>query len=210
VGKNITLDVPLYRQPKDSYQCTAACARMILAFDGRAETLQALAKELGIGKTVGAFLPRLGTLFLHRGYDVRIRGWEFWFPNGLFYLPPERTRQALLRWCGKQGSTKYGQQLREFLPKGGRYEFGPVTGADISAELIAGRPAILDLDSAILCAKRARTNRHSVVATALAGNDVVVNDPSTTYGGRRTYPLDRVLYCCHAIGGSIISVRPAR
>lgn len=183
---------------------------MILAFDGRPEPMRRLVKELGIGKTRGAYLPRLGTLFLDRGYDVTIIGWERWFPHRLFWTEPGSAERELRRCACRDRRSKYSRQLVEFLDKGGRYELRPVTLADIARCLRTGRPPIINFNSALLCTRREHETRHVSVVTGLSRHDVTINDPSHRYGGTRTYAIDRLLYCCHTVGGQIVCITPKK
>lgn len=183
---------------------------MILAFDGKDEPMRKLVKELGTGNTSGVHLPRLGTLFLDRGYAVTIIGYETWFPHRFFAAPPGPDVKEIRRWARRDPRTKYSRQLLEFLDKGGTLEVRPVKVADIRAALASGRPPIIDFDSALLCGKREWSASHVSVVTSLDRLNVTINDPSFRYGGMRTYAMEQLLYCCHRNGGSIVRVEPRR
>lgn len=203
------LDVPLFRQSKDSVECGLISLKMINSYYRKSSELLNLAKL--IKQQGGVYSPQLALEALSHGYSIEIV-----------------TRNPLLVWKEHKNLTqqKIVAKLKEklknlteekdkvpvryfikFLEKGGILNIRIPSKEDIEEEIKQKRPLIVFLTTSTLYQKNLAdtTNNkinytfHTVVVTDIQNGKVFINDPFWgEEGGEKEYPIDEFLYAVYA------------
>lgn len=214
MGKTVSVAAPLLLQQPRAYDCLPACAAMLMAFHGRCAEIGSIASGMRTAKKSGTYTCDAGLYLLRQGFDVRIIEWDWEFPNRFLRLDRQEAGPEIRQWCRRRlrqrfcPRKKFYASLQAFVAAGGEYLPRPATLREMREELRANRPYILFIDPDMLWPVREKGEIHAVLTSAINSRNMTVQDPHRRHGGTKRYPLERIIFANHVIGGGALFARP--
>jgi|SRR3989338_8821574 len=211
------IEVPVFKQPRDSVLCGPTCAKMVLAYYGVNVSLKRIAGSMPMIKT-GVHLSAIGTFFINNGFETLLKFWEPSLKPCWFGVEDSDASRGILRskLFNKTTIKNYRFRLLQYLDAGGKLVFSPVMASDISDELRARRPMIININNMLCGSFGGRSNRgHYIVPVHISDNDSQTSrlmmgylDPG--YGECRFRYVEEVMFYNHIWEGGGLFIRSVR
>lgn len=186
-SKEVILDVPFFSQPKGLLHCAIACARMLMAFNGKEYTHEELIKHfLELDNTQIGISPASAHFMLKEGFSVIY----FMHQSSLLtntYLENKTEKDVELFKKHvvslTEGSSERVQweKIIQFIEAGGKFSTKLTTTDDIDKLLISGIPVRVGSKCSILYANPNNTGTHAVVVSGMNKNEYLINDPAPRF-----------------------------
>lgn len=196
------LDVPLFRQEKDSKDCGIICVQMILAFYKKERSFQEIKNAIEVHEE-GTYIPQLGSYLLKNGFDVEIMTLH----PGLFTLQDIGASQEMIRerieylqtTATAEWDKKALQYFQEYLALGGILTPKIPDKKEIRKSVDKQEPVIVLLTSNFLTESKPTVNFHFNVITGYTDAEILHNDPLDDHrGGKHATPTDLFFYGMYA------------
>jgi len=178
------LDIPAFKQPKDSVLCGPTCVRMVLAYHGIKVSLPKIVEKLRIIKT-GIYLSDLGILLMEYNFYTELKFWLIGMePRWYGVSDPDQQRHILrsklrnMHW--REWDACRGKLLK-YINNGGRLTFKPVMPSDVERELFSQRPSIISINSRVMNTKGKGDKGHFIVTKSITEKDSEVSKPMLGY-----------------------------
>lgn len=218
------LDVPMQTQPFFSIECGAACAKMILDYDHKSISYDAVNDDLPVRKGFGLYIYEIGSYFLKQGYQAEIVGFNTHFlqTQHLGKSTDVIKKQALSvqKWRKKDLRWKHIlpgiDTLLDFIDNGGTFKAKYVETSDITSEIQRDRPVLAALTTNFMYPEvAAGHSEHFNVMTGFDHQNFYLNDPGAQMQGiKRKKPKKDIIFAIHSNtgrsveGGTILKVCP--
>ncbi|MBW2991467.1 C39 family peptidase [Candidatus Woesearchaeota archaeon] len=201
------LNLPIYRQAKESVDCGPVCLKMLLEYYGIKLSLKKLKSKIRVYKD-GIYTAQLADFFLKNNFNVEI----VTLNPKLFTKRDEKKKnidlvshfQKLL--TDKETSKKLKEDDKrgikyfiKFVKNKGKIKIKIPDEKDLKTEIKNKRPVIAILTTNFLLGKKPRFNLHYNVVTGIDKKYVYVNDPLWDYrGGKHRYLIKDFLFGLYA------------
>ena len=218
------LDVPLFRQEKDSNACGLYCLKMLYRYYGHDREVAEIAAALELIPT-GVYAQELGYHLLQHGFGVTLVTRDtVRFPLIYGRMCAQELHAAIAaRLAATPDGHKEGafwRGLLRFRDAGGTFDLCmPTLEATIAPALQCGHPVMVCLDAKTLYQFQDLADGpvdersygqagHYVILTALDDHEVTIADPSATFGGVNRYPRQRFLYAWYSFQAYTLLAEP--
>ncbi|MBI2064665.1 MAG: C39 family peptidase [Candidatus Yanofskybacteria bacterium] len=213
-----TIDVPAFKQPKDSVLCGPTSVRMVLAYYGITTSLLKIVSRLRMLKN-GIYLPDLGRLLMEYGFETELRYWQIGMKPRWFGVNDSDQQRSILRtkvrnihkreWDACRG------KLLKYINTRGSLMFKPIMPSDIESELVAKRPVIMSVNSRVMLARGGTDRGHFIVVNHISDRDTQCSKSMLGYldpfdGRDHLKYLEDIMFCNHIWDGGGLLIRPAK
>lgn len=212
-----SIDIPAFKQPKDSVLCGPTCVRMILAHYGIKVGLKKIVSDMRMIKT-GTYITDLGSSLLNYGFYTEVKFWlpgmePQWFgtqdKNDLRRILKTKLRNIHRReWDACRG------KLLKYVEAGGILKLEPIMFSDIQEEILAQRPLILSINSRVMDARGRADRGHFIAINSLTEEDTQCSKSMIGYidpwdGQQHLKYAQDVIFYSHIWDGSALLIRQA-
>lgn len=205
------LKVPLFRQPRGSVICGPYCAMMLYHYYGEKLGIEDVMKGLRVYRK-GVFAANIGIGFVRNGFDARLVQMKTdVFPPSYRKLPSKAILEDLKkRIRNRDKSSKELRWNAEFIEAGGKAEHRVVLLEEIRKAIGEGHPPVTVIERKVLYGRGTGSEGHYVIPVNIAKGRITINDPSSRYGGIKTYPLKDFLFAFYSWQGIALFVKPKK